>query len=58
MILNHPNVAFYCFDEEDQQWCEVKLKVPHVSCFMSFSFYIRSDYAFYTMQIIKFGEVA
>ncbi|XP_028403627.1 DNA-directed RNA polymerase I subunit RPA1-like isoform X2 [Dendronephthya gigantea] len=28
VMLNNPNVASYCFDEGDQEWCEVKLRFP------------------------------
>jgi hypothetical protein len=26
-MLNNPNIASYCFDEESQEWCEVQLRV-------------------------------
>jgi hypothetical protein len=27
VMLNNPNIASYCFDEESQEWCEVQLRV-------------------------------
>ncbi|CAB3992022.1 DNA-directed RNA polymerase I subunit RPA1, partial [Paramuricea clavata] len=28
VMLNNPTVASYCFDDENQEWCEVKLRFP------------------------------